>query len=133
MCVMSMVFDHYEKIIPDVMPWTVPTVQPYTPPIPGTFTSAELLYMIVSREEIEALKLLISQFREAVEAARVVDRLTNQPDCEDLEKKKLEQRVAALEAQLAQMQHESFIAKNNDFKSNKPLNRANEQRRKVTK
>jgi hypothetical protein len=99
MCVYSMVLDHYKNpfkpyIYPDTtgpntIPWT-PTVT--TPPPPQIVNIQQLPF-----KEIEDLKSLIKEFKEALEAAKVVDKLTKQPDCEDPEKAKLVERVNALE------------------------------------
>lgn len=69
--------------------------EPYRPPQTITFTQPLL------QLPLDELRKLIDEFKEAVAAARTVDRLTGQPDCADPEKAKLEQRVAELEAQLA--------------------------------
>jgi hypothetical protein len=94
MCVVSMVFDHFEKQFPT---WpNVPNPMPSPPPpqvdLSGLFS--------VTREREEELRKLIKEFREAVEAAKKVDVLTKQPDCEDPEKAKLVDRVAELERRL---------------------------------
>lgn len=101
MCVVSMVFDHYDK----VFPWPQPDLTTPLPLVPGgTITATPLSsFQIISQEEVESLKKLIKEFKEAVEAAKTVDRLTGQPDCEDPEKKKLEDRVTLLEQQIAKM------------------------------
>jgi hypothetical protein len=52
------------------------------------------------RAEIVSLAKIVTDFKTAVEAARKVDALTAQPDCEDPEKAKLEARVAELERRL---------------------------------
>ncbi len=112
MCVVSMVYDHFYPKFPDTIePWPPLPVVPFVPANPvvpnGTLTVTDtpikVSFQIVSREEIEALKSLINDFRAAVEAAKAVDRLTGQPDCVDPEKKKLEERVARLEQQIAQL------------------------------
>ncbi len=80
MCVVSMVMDHYEPLIPRV--------------VPTTFTPAIGFHTFDPHAE---LRKLIEDFKEAVAAARKVDALTKQPDCEDPEKAKLEERVTELE------------------------------------
>lgn len=77
-----MVFDHYE-----------PLFQPFTSPAPLPPTVPT----------VEGLRRLLANFREAVEAARKVDTLTGQPDCEDPEKRKLEEWVTELERRLDEM------------------------------
>jgi hypothetical protein len=44
---------------------------------------------------------LIKDFHKALAAAKIVDELTDQPDCHDPEKAILEDRVAKLEGELA--------------------------------
>lgn len=81
MCVVSMVFDYYDKTIP----WPAPN-KPYEwyPPLPPVDLDKQ-----------------IKDFLEALQAAKKVDKLTAQPDCEDPEKAKLLDRVAELEKRLA--------------------------------
>lgn len=81
MCVVSMVYDRFEPLIP-YPPWQ-PTPEP---------------------EQVKLLKELIEQFQKAAEAAKVVDRLTGQPDCLDPDKAKLDERVVALEDRIAQLE-----------------------------
>lgn len=86
MCTLSMVMDHYQDRFP----------YPSSNPVPSkTITVTPL--------PTEELRQLIREFREAVAAAKTVDALTNQPDCEDPEKAKLEERVAVLEAELLKL------------------------------
>lgn len=47
--------------------------------------------------QIDELKALIAEFKEALAAAKLVDKVTGQPDCEDPEKAKLVDRVEELE------------------------------------
>jgi hypothetical protein len=54
----------------------------------------------LTQAEVDDLRKLIAQFKEATAAAKKVDALTAQPDCEDPEKVKLQDRVKELEAQL---------------------------------
>jgi hypothetical protein len=84
MCVVSMVYDHYNQQLPYTWPqtWEVPTELPV--------------------EEIPVdLAKALKDFRKAKEAAEEVDKLTGQKDCVDPEKQKLEERVKELEALLA--------------------------------
>lgn len=92
MCVVSMVSDHYNPLIP----WVQPAPDQVPPPGAFVFPSS----VVISQEEVDRIRALIRDFKEAMEAAAKVDRLTGQPDCVDPEKKKLTGRVAALEAQL---------------------------------
>jgi hypothetical protein len=82
MCIVSMVYDHYQPLIPQISPWQTDPWKPYTPPDPA------------------ATQRLIEEFRKALAAAATVDKLTGQPDCEDPEKVKLLDRIAELEKQL---------------------------------
>lgn len=86
MCVLSAVFDHYDDRFRQQWPYqpAFPTT-PYVPPAPA---------------EVQELRTLIAEFREAIAAAKRVDELTQQPDCEDPDKAALETRVAALEKRL---------------------------------
>lgn len=108
MCVVSMVHDNFQPRFPqDIEGW--PNVIPQPRPWDSTGGTVNLgvilkpAFQIISIEEIEALQKLINDFKTAVEAAKIVDRLTGQPDCVDPEKKKLEDRVAKLEQQIAQL------------------------------
>lgn len=100
MCVVSMVHDHYDKLIPRVPPWV-------TTPEPGICTDpvtkprrVVALPKMPTEAEIKRLQKVIDDFREAMKAAEKVDVLTAQPDCVDPEKAKLKERVAYLEAEL---------------------------------
>lgn len=86
MCVYSMVMDHFEP----QFPWSITEPRlDWTPPT-----------QIQQAPAADWLKLL-EEMKEAAEAAKVVDRITGQPDCVDPEKQKLEERVADLEKLLA--------------------------------
>jgi hypothetical protein len=91
MCVVSMVFDHYQPLIPH---WPPAPMQPWQP--------SPLVAPLPQFDPVFAEKL-IEQFKEALEAAKKVDKLTGQPDCADPEKEKLLLRVAALENELRAM------------------------------
>jgi chromosome condensin MukBEF MukE localization factor len=67
----------------------------------GTIDISKLFPAQLTAEDITEFRQLMKDFRVAVKAAKVVDKLTGQPDCEDLEKKKLEDKVAELERRLA--------------------------------
>lgn len=105
MCVVSMVMDHYEPLIPDnwqpkpnhILTGGAPVIQ--WPPAQAIDTAT----VEALRAEGDRLERLIADFKTAVEAARKVDALTAQPDCEDPEKAKLEARVAELERRLDAM------------------------------
>jgi hypothetical protein len=81
MCVMSMVHDHYEPRVPWVQPdpydtgdLRIPTVEPLGP--------FEVKPAIAAAIDLAAL---LKEFRELIEAAKLIDRKTNQPDCVDPE------------------------------------------------
>lgn len=102
MCVVSMVMDHFNPIIPD--DWRPQTGRleihaspafSWPPPQPVDASTVEAL-----RAEVANLVKVVADFKSAVEAARKVDALTAQPDCVDPEKAKLEARVAELERRL---------------------------------
>ena len=101
MCTLSMVMDHYNDKFSQYY-WhsiNIPGTQTAltnVPPPPVDATEALVI----------GLEKLIADFKKAKEAAILVDKLTAQPDCEDPEKMKLEERVAALEKYLKQMHHE---------------------------
>jgi hypothetical protein len=121
MCVVSMVMDHYKDRFDRQWPWGdtrtgdgIPTPMPTNPwrmpaPINPMIPQEDFKRQIERlREaqkpqpspEVEALRELIKEFREALAAAKLVDVLTDQPDCEDPVKAKLEDRVKALEKHL---------------------------------
>lgn len=77
MCVVSMVYDYYAP----KFHWT-----------PDDFTLRPYTHL-----DFEETK---RKFLEALEAARKVDKLTDQPDCVDPEKAKLDLRLAELERQV---------------------------------
>src|ERR1700678_2329930 len=97
MCAMSMVYDHYNPLFQPTWPGPVP--QPFLPPTPPPFYP----WPPAPPVDLAQLARLIAEFKEAAEAAKVVDRLTGQPDCEDPEKARLEDRVAELERELARL------------------------------
>jgi hypothetical protein len=104
MCVYSMVMDHYKDRFAPWDTWTNPPI-PYRPqvsPQPPEDFKEQLDRLLNPKPspEVEALRELIKEFREALAAAKLVDVLTDQPDCEDPVKAKLEDRVKALEKHL---------------------------------
>jgi hypothetical protein len=99
MCVMSMVYAHYQSIFPTSITSPIPSISGTLPLFPQVAPD----YQIIPNEEIAALKKLINDFKEAVAAAKIVDNLTGQKDCVDVEKQKLEDRVALLEQQIAEL------------------------------
>ena len=110
MCIMSMIHDHYNPLIPDPFNPHKP-IGPAVPPSPtttppaGWFTPATPTPSIDfgSAAAVAELRKLIAEFREAVEKAKRLDVLTGQPDCVDPNKAKLEDRVTALEELLSKM------------------------------
>ncbi len=95
-CTVSQVFDHYtDKFKPWQIPWDGTPNPHITPQIPPVLSPPMIML------PLEELRQLIAEFREAIAAAKTVDRLTGQPDCEDPDKAKLEDRVAVLEKKLA--------------------------------
>lgn len=111
MCTVSMVYDWWNRKVPEpFMPWQ-PVLQPNTNPLPQIWITPQGDYIT-----LEQAKQLIKDFWDSVEAAKVVDKLTNQPDCEDPEKAKLEQRVKQLERQIISLK--------------KKVNRSNKSKRK---
>lgn len=87
MCVISMVMDHYRPMFPDV---------PIGGPLP-TSQQFDLSRLFPSAVDLDELRRLINDFKQAVDAAKKVDLLTAQPDCIDPEKAKLLERVERLE------------------------------------
>lgn len=86
MCVYSMVLDRYQPVFPSVTPWVPDATGTAINPMPTI--------------DWEKMARNIKECCEAEAAAKLIDKLTDQPDCEDEEKKKLLERVEALEAQL---------------------------------
>ena len=98
MCVVSMVHDHFKPQIP--IDWLPMPVQPAAPmPLYFGPTNEALA------AEVKRLGEVIADFKKALEAAKIVDTLTGQPDCVDPEKEKLQERVAELEAKLDAARH----------------------------
>lgn len=95
MCVVSMVSDHFMDRIPYALPQ--PTIQPGV--VEMDWTKA-----LRPSVDLEELRKLIAEFKEAMAAAKTVDRLTGQPDCVDPEKAKLEARVEELEKRIAHLE-----------------------------
>ena len=104
MCVVSMVMDHYKPLIPENWQPKPVQIDPVAPAFvwhPAQTIDAATVEAL--RAEGDRLERLIADFKQAVAAARTVDALTAQPDCEDPEKAKLEARVAELERRLDAM------------------------------
>jgi hypothetical protein len=80
-----MVHDHYNDTFPfpqNGSPWYVPGI----PDIP-----------LPTQVEVRELRALIAEFKEAITAAKKLDIILKQPDCIDVEKAKLQERVDRLE------------------------------------
>lgn len=112
MCFVSMVYQHFEPLMPHHAPWSpfwqIPPAQApmepsptYPNPIPqitiGTIPSPN--------PDLAELRQLIADFKEALKAAKLLDKLTKQPDCEDPKKATLEERLAKLEAIINELRH----------------------------
>ncbi len=99
-----MIHDYFDPLFPKFIP-------PYVPPQTGqlTFVIPPMPGTIISAEEIASIKKLISDFREAMEAAKTVDRLTEQPDCVDPEKAKLQDRVIELEKRISSLERVAYL------------------------
>lgn len=88
MCTVSMVGDTYADR------WRyIRTVPPFTET--GTSTTL-VLPSPITREEFDALKAEVEEMRELLIAAKRIDELTGQPDCEMEEKVAVLRRVAEL-------------------------------------
>jgi hypothetical protein len=94
MCVISNVMDHYNPLFP------APTPLPVDGPGVHDFDWTKFFQPPIDLVE---LRKLVDEFKEAVAAAKKLDIILKQPDCIDPEKAKLEERVAALEARLAEI------------------------------
>ena len=79
MCIVSFVGQHYDDQYR-------PIVQP--------FTSIQTWVTSITREEFEALKAEVAEMKELLLAAKRIDEITGQPDCEMEEKVDLLRRVA---------------------------------------
>lgn len=79
MCMVSFVGSHYDDR------WR-PQVQP--------FTTVQTWITNVTREEFEALRSEVAEMKELLIAAKRIDEVTGQPDCEMEEKVDLLRRVA---------------------------------------
>lgn len=88
MCIVSMVYDHYQD------KWPLKT---------GTYTwpAGPLTVDQLTEKQKEEIRELIKQFYSDLKAAEQLDKHLNQPDCEDLEKAKLLEKIKALETELA--------------------------------
>lgn len=93
MCVVSMIHDHFDPIIPtiDPEPWKRSDSDPWRND-PSTIPAFDL------RE----LDDIIKEFRRLLDMAKTIDIKTNQPDCVDPEKAKLQDRIVELEKLIAQ-------------------------------
>jgi hypothetical protein len=99
MCVRSMVYDYWNKYpwpqpLPIYVPYPVPQPQPYDP-MPRQ-PQIEINWEVVKAD--------IEKFKKSIAAAKVVDDLTAQPDCEDPDKAKLKEKIEALEKRIKQLE-----------------------------
>lgn len=86
MCVLSFVGDHYQKTWPERYPWIVPNQpEPIKPMV---------IPPSVSREEFNTLKREVEDMKRLLKAAKEIDEMTGQPDCEIEDKVALLRRVA---------------------------------------
>lgn len=83
MCIVSNIGDFYHQ------QW-----QPYVQPIPNT--SSWTIIPPVSRAEFDALKRDVEEMKELMRAAKRMDELLGQPDCEMAEKLAVLRKVAEL-------------------------------------
>jgi hypothetical protein len=90
MCAVSWVYDHYQE------PFTCPRTWPYQPSITVSGVDPSAL-----GREVEEIRKLIAEFREALAVAKRQDELTKQPDCFDPKKATLEERVAEIERRIS--------------------------------
>lgn len=99
MCFISMVMDDYTK---QRWPWNEPQVQPEFTinTISPSFYPTNVIVSNLTKEDVDRLEKLITEFKEAITIANRLDILTKKPDCIDPEKEKLIARVAELEEQL---------------------------------
>jgi hypothetical protein len=81
-----MVHDHYSEDFAKKWPWIALPAEPTVDPV-----------LQMKDAEIAALKQQIEDYKQALEAAKVVDILTKQPDCVDADKAKLLERINLLE------------------------------------
>jgi hypothetical protein len=141
MCVVSMVHDFFGPIIPDPerLPWTPdPNITPFPPvepskTMPHPLTPGPLVPAVLPTPmplpipDLVELQRLIDEFRRALEAAKVVDRLTGQLDCVDPDKAQLEDRVNRLERQVEQLLAEQ--ARTRQLPSAEPSKKKKRQKR----
>lgn len=92
MCTVSIIGDHYSdrwKWVPQYPPVVVPNVNPR----PQDYN---IVYSGISRAEFDALKREVEEMKELLIAAKRIDEVTGQPDCEMADKVAVLRRVAEL-------------------------------------
>lgn len=108
MCVVSMVMDHHLDKWKDRFPWTQPWRNPIAPqpfqPYPDdtrvdpspleTFKIEGVVTNKDLKKELEELKKEFQDFKKLMEKAIEYDKRTNQPNCEDANKKELIKKIA---------------------------------------
>jgi hypothetical protein len=100
----------FSRKIPDCLPWIDPSIPRIHPAQPGDSVF----------KEIKAIKEVLDDYRRAVDAAKIIDKLTGQPDCIDPEKARLEKRVLKLEAELAELKQATKLKKRTTKKKSRP-------------
>lgn len=88
MCVVSAIFDDWNRGVPGRFPDTFPST--------GTGTSGIIYPDEVSREEFDALRKEVEELKILVLAAKRFDESTDQPDCEMDEKIALLRQIAEM-------------------------------------
>ena len=107
MCVMSVVMQEWDKIVPQPS-WPYPNTQPWPNTSPPTTTppwnpSSTPPIVTSPQVDMDNLQAILESFRLAQEAARIADEATGQEDCVDPDKAKLLERVEALENALKEL------------------------------
>lgn len=94
MCTVSNISDDWTKRWPNnpVNPWQDKQALPYIPyGVPGPLNQAQ-----ITREEFEALKKEVSELKKLLEAAKVYDEATGQPDCHMEDKVDMIKKIAGM-------------------------------------
>lgn len=110
MCVVCMVFDHFKQPFEPYIPYIPSDPVPLQPQPLLPFPVQPVVPPQIPPAQWADLGEVIRQFREALGAARVVDRLTGKPDCEDPEKAALLRKVELLEERVRQLEAEKAQA-----------------------
>jgi hypothetical protein len=88
----------YSVVAQQIGPWipTAPPVYPY----PHDYTPRQ----VIPDRSNEELRELLDTFKELLDAAAKVDKVTGQPDCADPEKTKVLERMDELEKRLEEVE-----------------------------